>query len=235
MPESRPLHFPTTEWSMILAAGSDGSLARPALERLCRKYWWPLFGFARRAGLSREAGEDAVQAYLLTVIERGSLTGVARGEARFRSWLLGGLEHAMANLHRHNGAQKRGGGQEFFPLDETREVPAWPGLSAAEAYDRQWAQTVMLAAMRRLREEQSRAGKNNAYAMLEPVVTGQEKTAYALLAVQLGTTENNVAIMIHRLRTRLRDILRAEVAQTVASPEDLEDELRYLFAIAGGN
>lgn len=230
-----PQQFPTTEWTMILAAGTDGSIARPALERLCRKYWWPLFGFARRSGLSREAAEDMVQTYLLTVIERGSLTGVDRGNARFRSWLLGGMEYAMADARRRDQAQKRGSGQVVFSLDESMtEVPAFPGLTAAEAYDRQWAQTVMLSAVNRLREEQRLAGKEARYRLLEGVVTGQDKTSYADLALPLETSEKNVALMVHRLRTRLRDILRAEVAQTVSTPADVEDEMRYLLTMARG-
>ncbi len=170
---------------MILAAGTDGSIARPALERLCRKYWWPLFGFARRAGLTREGAEDAVQTYLHNVIARGSLTGVERGAARFRSWLLGGMEHAMADMRRQDHAVKRGGGQVIFTLDETTDVPAYPGFSAAEAYDIQWAQTVMLCAIARLRDEQRVSGKADQYQILEPVVTAQKKTAYAPLAEQL--------------------------------------------------
>ncbi len=218
---------------MVLAAGSDGSIARPALERLCKKYWAPLFGFARRSGLTHEAAEDVVQSYLLTVIERSSLTGVERGSARFRSWLLGGMEFAMANARRHDHAVKRGGGKAIFSLDEsTAAVPVAPGLTAAEEYDRKWAQTVMLAAVTRLREEQHAAGKDSSYFILEPAVTGQVKTAYSLLAGQLNTTEKNVGLMVHRLRARLRDILRSEVSQTVSSAEDLEDEIRYLLTMA---
>lgn len=231
MPEDGSPQFPTTEWTMILAAGTDGSIATPALERLCRKYWWPLFGFARRSGLTREEAEDAVQTYLQRVIARGNLSGLVRDGARFRSWLLCGMEHAMADLRRHGSALKRGGGQYLSSLDENTDVPGCSGLTAAETYDCQWAQTVMLNAVTRLRTEQATAGKAVAYRSLEPVVTGQDKTAYATLAKSLGTSEKNIALVVHRLRSRLRDIIRAEVAQTVANPEELDDELHYLLSL----
>jgi DNA-directed RNA polymerase specialized sigma24 family protein len=233
MPDNAPNQFPDTEWTMVLAAGSNGSMARSALERLCRKYWAPLFGFARRSGLSHEAAEDVVQTYLLTVIERGSLVGLERGGARFRSWLLGGMEFAITNARRHDNAEKRGGGKPIFSLDESlAELPVFAGLTAAEAYDRQWAQTVMMAAVSRLRKEQLMSGKEVLYSLLEPIVTGQAKTSYSLLAEKLETQEKNVALMVHRLRIRLREILRAEISHTVASAEDLEDEMQYLLKVA---
>jgi RNA polymerase sigma factor (sigma-70 family) len=217
---------------MVLAAGSDRSIAQPALERLCRKYWWPLFGFAQRSGLDRESSEDVVQTYLLSVIARASLSQVERGKGRFRTWLLAGLEHTMRSEWRRDNTKKRGEGKIVLSLEDSLlPDPALTELSPGEAFDRQWAQTIMLAAMTRLREEQQAMGKADLYRSLEQIVTGQDRAPYAEVASRLGTTETNLALQVFRLRGRLRDILRHEVSQTVASSGDLEGEMRYLLGL----
>jgi RNA polymerase sigma factor (sigma-70 family) len=217
---------------MVLAAGSDESIAQPALERLCRKYWWPLFGFAQRGGLDKESSEDVVQTYLLSVIARASLSQVERGKGRFRTWLLAGLEHTMRNEWRRDRAKKRGEGVLIFSLDDSMVAdPTLTEMSAAEAYDRQWAQTIMLAAMARLREEQGARGKAELYQRLEPIVTGQDRSPYVAIASRMGITEQNLTTQVFRLRGRLREILRHEIAQTVASHTDLEEEMRYLLGL----
>ncbi len=218
---------------MVVAAGSDTSRSGPALEKLCRKYWQPLYGHARRSRLDREASEDAVQGFLLTVIQRSSLGGVEPGEGRFRSWLLGGFSNFLASLLRREYTVKRGGG--IAPVafdgieDAERLLPASEGLDPAEAFDQNWARLMLDNAISRLRSEQVQAGKAELYAELEPLVTGQVKTPYAELSARCGVAEKNLAVLIHRLRQRLRDILRADVAQIVTTAEALDDELRYLM------
>jgi RNA polymerase sigma factor (sigma-70 family) len=220
---------------MVLAAGGDSSMAGPALEKLCGKYWPPLYAFARRHGLAREAAEDAVQGFILTLLQQHSLAGVVRDGARFRSWLLAGFVHHLANVRRRDTAVKRGGRMQTLAFgaveDVERLMPASEKLTPAEAFDQGWARLVLTSAMNRLRQDQERAGKGATYAHLEPVVTAQTRQPYAELAALTGMAEKQVAVVIHRLRARLRDILRAEVAQTVATPDCLEDEVRYLMAI----
>ena len=220
---------------MILTAGSGTASAGAALEKLCRNYWPPLLGFALRSGLSREAAEDAVQGFIMIVIERGSLATVEPGGALFRSWLLAGFVHHLQNTKRQENAVKRGGGVAPLSLEMLAEyeccLPVSAGLTPAEAFDQGWARLIMTNTLEKLRKEQARAGKCSLYEVLEPVVTGQARTNYADLATATGMSENNVSVSVHRLRTRLRDILRAEVAQTVTSADSLEEELRYLMEV----
>ncbi len=230
--DSLPGHFPSTEWTLVLAAGSDATRAVPALEKLCRSYWQPLYAFARRKGHAPEVCEDAVQGFLQTILARGSLSNVQRDGRRFRSWLLGGFGHHLANLHRHDQAVRRGGGRLAISLEDAEaSLPADPSLTPDEAYDRRWAQLVLATAITKLREQQQRAGKGEAYMLLEPVVTVQAKTPYSSLAASLGITEQAVSLQVFRLRQRLREIVRAEVARTVLTNEDLEAELAYLLEI----
>lgn len=224
--------FPSTEWTLVLAAGDDTSRSVPALEKLCRSYWQPLYAFARRKGHPPAVSEDAVQGFLHTVIARRSIENVERDGRRFRSWLLGGFSHHLANLHRHDNAARRGGGTIWLSLEEAEAaLPSDPSLSPDEAYDRRWAQLVLTTAMTRLREQQQRAGKGETYALLEPIVTVQANSPYASLAALLGVTEQAIALQVYRLRHRLRELVRAEVARTVLTPGDLESEISYLLEI----
>jgi RNA polymerase sigma factor (sigma-70 family) len=224
--------FPSTEWTLVLAAGGDTSRAASALEKLCRVYWQPLYAYARRKGYAPAVSEDAVQGFLHTVIARRSIENVEVDGRRFRSWLLGGFGHHLANIHRHENAARRGGGSLPLSIDEAEAaLPSDPSLSPDQAYDRRWAQLVLTAAMTRLREQQGRAGRAESYAALEPVVTMQAKTPYRDLADRLGISEQAVSLQVFRLRQRLRDLVRSEVARTVLTPEDLEAELSYLLDI----
>lgn len=224
--------FPATEWTLVLTAGENSSRAAPALEQLCRAYWQPLYTYARRRGHEPAASEDAVQGFLETVIERHSIGNVERDGRKFRSWLLGGFTHHLANIYRHEQTARRGGGKLTIPLDEAEAaLPADPSLTPDEAYDRRWAQLILDTAMTRLREQQQRAGKGDTYTLLEPMVTHQSKTPHSEIAAALGITEQSVTLQIHRLRQRLRDLLRAEIARTVLTPEDLESEQSYLLGL----
>ena len=145
--------FPATEWTLVLAAGADTSLSVPALEKLCRSYWQPLYAFARRKGHAPQVSEDAVQGFLLSVIERRSIDNVERDGRRFRSWLLGGFGNHLASLHRHDQAVRRGGGRMAISLEDAEaSLPADPSLTPDEAYDRRWAQLVLATAITKLRE-----------------------------------------------------------------------------------
>jgi RNA polymerase sigma factor (sigma-70 family) len=224
--------FPSTEWTLVLAAGDDNSRSAPALEQLCRAYWQPLYAYARRRGQEPAASEDAVQGFLETVIARGSLGNVVQDGRKFRSWLLGGFTHHLANIYRHEQTARRGGGRVAISLEDAEAaLPADPSLTPDEAYDRRWAQLVLDAAMTRLREQQQRAGKGDAYALLEPMVTHQAKIPHTEVAAALGITEQSVTLQIHRLRHRLRELLRAEIARTVLTAEDLESEQAYLLGL----
>lgn len=230
--ESAPGHFPSTEWTLVLAAGSDATRSASALETLCRSYWQPLYAFARRKGHPPAASEDAVQGFLENILAHRSLANVERDGGRFRSWLLGGFVHHLAHLHRRDHAARRGHG--ILPVsmeDAESALPPDSSLTPDEAYDRRWAELVLASAVQRLGDQHGRAGKAEQWATLGPVVTARAATSYATLAAALGTTEQSVAVQVHRLRQRLRKLVRDEVARTVLTAEDLESEMSYLLSL----
>lgn len=231
-PDSLPGQFPSTEWTLVLAAGSDASRAQPALETLCRSYWQPLYAFARRKGHTPEASEDAVQGFIESILARGSLGSVEREGGRFRSWLLGGFTHHLANLHRHDNRAKRGSGTMPLSIEEAElALPADTALTPDEAYDRRWAELVLTAAVQRLRDEQTRAGKAAQWEVLSPAVTASTDTPYSEIAAALAITPEAVGVLVHRLRQRLRKLVRAEVARTVLTDADLDSEMAALLAV----
>ena len=227
-----PGHFPSTEWTLVLAAGSDAARSHAALESLCRSYWQPLYAFARRRGHSPEDSEDAVQGFLETILARGSLSNVERGGTRFRSWLLGGFVHHLTSVRRRAYTVRRGGGAIPVSLDDAEAaLPADTALSPDQAYDRRWAELVLAAGVQRLREQHQRTGKSALWDACEPIITGRAAVSYASMGAALGITEQAVGLHIHRLRQRLKKLVRAEVARTVMTPADLDAELSYLLSL----
>jgi RNA polymerase sigma factor (sigma-70 family) len=225
-----PGQFPQTEWTLVLAAGSDASRALPALETLCRSYWQPLYIFARRRGHSPEVSEDAVQGFLETILARGSLSTVEREGGKFRSWLLGGFVHHLSHMHRREQAARRGGGVVPVSMSEAEALlPADEALTPDEAFDRRWAELVLAGAVEKLRDQQVRAGKEAQWEVLGAVVTARAATSYAALAATLGESEDYVGVLVYRLRQRLKKLVRAEVARTVMSDDDLASEMTYLL------
>lgn len=230
------VNFPETQWSLVLGARGTGAPSRAALETLCSTYWPPLYAFARRAGNSPESSADAVQGYLARLLARGDLATVSPERGRFRSYLLSGFRNFQVSEARHDQADKRGGREETFSLDALegeRLVTAelCENLSPEVAYDRRWAQTVIDRALNRLEAEHATRGRREHFELLKPTLAGEESAGYGDLGRQLGLTEGAVAVAIHRLRSRLREIVRLEVAQTVGTESDLDDELRYLLAV----
>jgi RNA polymerase sigma factor (sigma-70 family) len=224
--------FPSTEWTLVLAAGSDATRAAPAMETLCRSYWQPLYAYARRRGYAPEASEDAVQGFLESILARSSLSSVERAGGRFRSWLLAGFTNHLANIHRHEHRAKRGGGAVPVSIEEAEaSLPSDHALTPDEAFDRRWAELVLASALERLREQHHRTGKAKFWEAMEPVVTGRAATSYASLAATLEISAQSIGVHIHRLRQRLRKLVRSEVARTVLTAEELEAELAYLLGL----
>ncbi|MGD0252586.1 MAG: sigma-70 family RNA polymerase sigma factor [Verrucomicrobiota bacterium] len=239
-PPHRPV-FVTTHWSVVLtAARSDTTRARAALENLCQTYWPPLYAYVRRRGYSPEDAQDLTQTFFARLLERNAVAGVDPAKGRFRSFLLASLKHFLANEWDKAKAQKRGGGQVMIPLDiKSAEnsggfEPA-DNLTAENIFERRWALTLLEQVLRRLRAEYVRAGRENLFEQLKPTLTETSRTvAYAEIAIRLGTTEGAVKVAVHRLRQRYREVLRAEIADTVANPGEVEDEIRNLFAALAG-
>jgi len=229
--------FVTTHWSVVVTAGrSDTTRARAALEQLCRNYWQPLYVYVRGTGRSREEAEDLTQEFFARLLASNTVARADPARGRFRSFLLASLKHFLANEWEKARAQKRGGGAQVIPLEsdtaETRcAQPAAPGDSPDRAFDRQWAVALLDVVLGRLRREYCDAGREDLFlALKETLSGGRAEIAYCELGGRLGMSEGAVKVAAHRLRGRYRELLREEIANTVAGPEEVEKELRELFA-----
>ena len=230
-------HFVTTHWSVVLAAGQDAALAsRKALERLCLTYWTPLYFFARGQGFSVEDAEDLIQGFFMGVLEKDTLKKVEKDRGRFRSFLLSALRFHMANESRKARAAKRGSGQRVFSLDfETAENHYSHYLAEnhtpEKLFERQWAKTVMAHALERLGRTYARTGKQSLFQSLRNVLVEVDSGfSYGETAAALNIKEGALRVALHRMRRRLADSVREEIAQTVAHADDIEDEIRNLFS-----
>jgi RNA polymerase sigma-70 factor (ECF subfamily) len=239
--EARRPAFVTTHWSVVLAAGgADTTSSRDALARLCQTYWHPLYAYVRRVGHSPHDAQDLTQEFFARLLEKNFLTGADESRGRFRSFLLASLKHFLANEWDKARAQKRGGAQIPISIDLASAETScqWEpadSTTAEKIFERRWALTLLDGVLRRLREEYVQDGKENLFEQLKPTLTEASRTVrYAEIAVRLDTSEGSVKVAVHRLRQRYREVLRAEIAETVATPAEVEDELRNLFAALSG-
>jgi RNA polymerase sigma-70 factor (ECF subfamily) len=229
--------FRTTHWSMVLRAGGASTGAQAALSNLCGAYWYPLYAFIRRQGHTAHDAQDLTQEFFARLLEKGWLDGVARERGRFRTWLLAALEHFLINEWHRARTQKRGGGAILLSLDDDAEArylrePADP-MTAEKLFDRRWALTLLDRVLARLGGELADAGKAAQFEALK-FCLGGERHAYAEVARTLGMSEGAVKVAAHRLRERYRALIRAEIAETVATAEEVDGELRDLFAALSG-
>jgi RNA polymerase sigma-70 factor (ECF subfamily) len=229
--------FTTTHWSVVLAAQGSSPAADEALERLCRTYWWPLYGFVRRNGYKPEEAQDLTQGFFALLLERRDLDVVRREKGRLRSYLLVSLKNFLAKARRRELTIKRGEGQVLVPLDEllARErdhlEPA-DSLTADRIFERRWALTLLEQVLTRLESEYRSAGNAELFDCLKEFLSDEPgRRSQAEVAAELEMTENAVKQAFHRLRQRYRELLREEIAQTVAVPGDVEDELRYFISV----
>jgi DNA-directed RNA polymerase specialized sigma24 family protein len=230
--------FTTTHWSVVLAAGQgDSPQAAEALERLCAGYWHPLYAFVRRQGCSPPDAEDRLQTFFACLLEKHYLNEVDRSKGRFRSFLLAALKHFLANEWDRARAQKRGGQIQFLSLEGELAEGRYSEEPAAEVtpervYEKQWACVLLERVMERLEQDFNEAGKGHLFAALKGFLVGDRPSvSYAALAAKFETTEAALKMKVQRMRYRYQRLLREEIAQTVASPEEVEDEIRYLFSV----
>jgi RNA polymerase sigma factor (sigma-70 family) len=232
-----PVAFTTTHWSVVLEAQGESPAAREALEKLCRTYWRPIYGFVRRQGARSEDAEDLTQGFFALVLERKDLNSVRKEKGRLRSYLLTSVKHFLADESRHAMAVKRGKGQRLIPLDEVRErerinVERSDRLTADQIYERRWAFTVLEQVMSRLRDEYRSAGNLRFFEQMKKMLMDEpDRPSQAQVASEFGMTENAVKQASYRFRQRYQTLLREEIAHTVATPSDIEDELRHLIAV----
>jgi len=238
-------HFAATRWSVVLAAagqaGADGGpdvLTRRALEELIQAYWFPLYAFVRRQGSLGEtpaAAEDMVQEFFARLMEKKYLAQIDRSKGKFRSFLLAAVKHFLSNERARDRAQKRGGGRAVIALDalaaEARyAVEPADDMTPERLFDRRWALAVLELVLERLRREYAEGGKAKLYEAIEPCLTcGAGAVDYVQVSRELKMTEGAVRVAVHRLRRRYRDLLRYEIAQTVDSPGQVEEEISYLL------
>src|SRR6266516_4742784 len=229
--------FATTHWSVVLAAQDRSPAADEALEKLCRTYWWPLYGFVRRQGYGPEEAQDFTQDFFALLLERRDLDAVRREKGRLRSYLLASLKNFLAKAHRRAMTIKRGEGRPLVPLEELllrerADLEPADMLSADRIYERRWALTLLEQVLARLGEEYRVAGNARLFEQLKQKLTDEsDRSSQAEIAQELSMSENAVKQAFHRLRQRYRLLLREEIAHTVALPGDVEDELRHFIAV----
>ncbi|HET6250851.1 MAG TPA: sigma-70 family RNA polymerase sigma factor [Tepidisphaeraceae bacterium] len=239
-PESRGREFLTTHWSLVLVAGAQGSSrAAEALAELCGVYWYPLYAYVRRHGSSPHDAQDLTQEFFAELLRRSDLAGVGREKGRFRSFLLASMKHFLANERKKANRLKRGGGKVILSIDpisaEDRYArePSYD-LTPEQLFERRWAMTLLEQTIERLRQEFVKAGKGRLFERLKVFLTGDENgPRYADVGAELGLTEAAVKMAVSRLRRRYREILRSQIDETVASAQDVEDEIRHLFTSLG--
>jgi RNA polymerase sigma factor (sigma-70 family) len=217
-------HFPSTSWSMVLAAAADPSVeGRAALSQLCQAYWRPLHGYILSRGYGAEDARDLTQEFFACLIEKNYSAQADRERGRFRTFLLASVKHFLAAQARRGRAQKRGSGEVPVPLDF--EPASAASATPAQVFERRWALNVIDRAMAGLR--------NSAHfeSLKTYLIADDANPAYSQLAAQLGITESALKTKIHRMRRRFGELLRSEIAQTVESEEQIDEELRYLFDV----
>jgi RNA polymerase sigma factor (sigma-70 family) len=229
--------FTTTHWSVVLEARGDSPAAAAALEKLCRIYWWPLYGFVRRQGYKPVEAQDLTQAFFARLLERRDLETVRRERGRLRSYLLASIKNFLSKARDREMTAKRGGGRPLISLDDllAREhIDQEPAdkLSADRIYERRWALTLLEQVMVRLRSEYEALGKLPLFDRLKELLAKESgQPSQAEIAANMQMSENAVKQAFHRLRHRYRQLLHEEIAHTVAVPEDIEDELRHFIAV----
>lgn len=230
-----PGHFRTTHWSVVLHAGRGSNDSQASLEKLCRSYWHPIYTFVRRRGYGEHETQDLTQEFFARFLASDSLESVSPEKGRFRTFLLAALKHFLASEWRDANRLKRGGGKEFisyeeFSAEESNGVPATDGREAEVLFDLRWARSLLATSIGRLEKEMSREGLAERFAALKPFLQG-EAGSYAEASARTGLSESAVTSAIYRMRRRYAEILRDEVSQTVATPGEVEGEIRHLIAV----
>jgi len=229
--------FATTRWTVVLRAGgptSEGSAT--ALGQLCGTYWYPLYSYARRSGVPVHDAEDLTQSFFVFLLEKKAIARADRERGRFRSFLLASFKNFLSNERARQAAAKRGGGRNIVSFDELEaehrfQAESGSTLSPEGQYDKQWAVTLLNRVMAALRAEYALVGKEPLFELMRTIVWGgKEEAGYAAVAQQAGLTEGALRVAVYRMRHRLREGLRREVAQTVATPGEVDEELRHLLA-----
>ncbi len=237
---SRPQAFRTTHWSVVVSSlNHDSSISQEALNYLCRMYWYPVFHFVRRRGYQEHDAQDLTQAFFARLVEKKWLHKVDPQKGRFRSFLLMILKRFMASEWKRAGALKRAGNLQWLSLSLNSAETRFSGepvdhATPEQSFEKQWAMALLETVMQTLRRQYARENKTQIFDALKPCLLGsRESQPYVQIANDLGLTESSVKVKVHRLRRQYRECLKAEIAHTVASPSDVEEELKHLIRVLG--
>lgn len=231
---SRAEGFAPTQWSVVLGARKDATDRRAALEKLCRIYWPPVYGYLRRRGHSPADAEDLTQAFFADLLEGDFLDRPDPDKGRFRGYLVGALRHFLSRHFEQKSAQKRGHGAQFIDWSSTdaeREFATMDQVQdPSDAYETSWALTLLARALQRLEAEQTAAGRTHQFAVLKSYLSATpSRGEYEQAAATLGTSRTTVAVWIHRLNQRYAELVKLEVAETVQDAGDVQSEMRHLL------
>ena len=236
MPETAPAAFKPTRWSLVLQSQGQDEKAKRALEELCAAYWFPLYAWSRRCGVSPSDAEDYVQGFFVQVLQKQLFAAANPELGKMRTFMLTAFRRHVNDEQRKESRQKRGGGQ--IVSFDAAEAEAWyeveqiEGESADHMFDRQWALTVLDQAMAKLELQAAAKGKSAEFAVLRPFLTGEADTAdYEEKGREAGMSANTFKVAVHRLRARFRDALRREVAETQPAEADVDEEMSYLMRV----
>jgi RNA polymerase sigma-70 factor (ECF subfamily) len=233
--------FATTHWSVVLEAGHGSSAqASAALTRLCQTYWLPVYAFVRKCGHSPDQAQDLTQAFFANFLEKEHVTKANRERGRFRSFLMTSVENFLRNENDRAQAQKRGGGRQLISLDEQDSEARYlceptTETDPAKAFEQRWAATLLNNVLKRLQAEFGARGRGDLFDLLQAHLWGDpDSIPYPELAERFGVTLANVKTTAHRLRQRYRELLREEIAHTVALPCQIDEEIRHLMQVVSG-
>ena len=228
--------FDATSWTMVREAGEPASPGTDAARaKLCQAYWYPLYFYVRRLGHSPEDAQDLTQGFFARLLEKNYVATADREKGRFRSFLLLLLKRFLAGELARANRQKRGGGVGLIPLDQEHTEDRYVAepadeLSPDKAFERRWAQVLLARVTDRLQAQCVAEGKGHLFAELRPFLSGESEETYEAAARRLQIPRATLKVLAHRFRRRYEQLLREEIAPTVASPEEVEDEIRALFA-----
>jgi DNA-directed RNA polymerase specialized sigma24 family protein len=240
---ARPRRLATTRWTLVLAAsGADSPDARTAWTLLCEHYWYPVYAFIRRTGRSDEDARDLTQAFFTRTLEKNVFASARRDRGRFRTFLLTCVRNFLANAHDRETTAKRGGGQPHVSIDvlrpdDGRAFEIAETLTPEDAYEHVWARATLAEAMAKLARLQAQASTDGGrrFAALRTLLTDDNAEPAGTVARDLDMTEGAVRVAVHRLRRQYGECLRETIAETVADPRQVNDELRHLLAVLSGH
>jgi RNA polymerase sigma-70 factor (ECF subfamily) len=239
--EGKKASFPETLWSKVLVVqGGSSQDASEALAKLCQSYWYPLYAFIRSRGYPLHDAQDLTQAFFAFLLSGDALQNVDRKRGRFRAFLLGSLDHFLVNEWKKGQTEKRGGKQLSIPweqLDEAHFPEDMPVQDSppAKIYDRNWAGSLIGRVLETQKKEFTRVGKSQHFEIFRGFLPGSPRaTSHAEAASALNLTRTALDVALHRFRQRFGKLLREEVAQTVAKPDDIDDEIQYLLSAWAG-